>query len=185
MEPKTVVAMIVVVAVVLVLAGAAVVYMLMQAPSDDYDGESDFTLLSDDRIEKGVTTYFSIDAGIKMGAKFVVKSVDDGMVTCDVSIMGFPTAEERIPVKDFYNEALLPMDEGDIPDSAVKLSVLYRGVEMILYDFSGHCEVDGEEYDFEEAQFYVYKGYLIDAVATIDNGGQKASFTLETKLYKA
>jgi len=173
---KVAIAIIVVaIAVGVVIAVGAV--MLLKGSDDDHYDDSDFTLIDDSKIAKGLTTSFVIDYGMKVSTKCVVKSVQNDIVTYDLKIQRLPSMEQTIAVNEFFDEALV--EASDFPESAKKSTVDHRGVSMTLYEFDGKYVINDQTYDFKDAKFYVYKDYLIDASGKVDG----ISFKMTTNVY--
>ena len=173
---KVAIAIIVVaIAVGVVIAVGAV--MLLKGSDDEHYDDSDFTLIDDSKIAKGLTTSVVMDMGIKFSTKCIVKSVQNDTVTYDLKIQELPSMEQTIEVSGFFDEALI--EANDFPESATKSTVGHRGVTMTLYEFDGKYVINDQTYNFKDAKFYVYKNYLIDASGKVDG----TSFKLTTNVY--
>jgi len=181
MNPKII--GVIIVAVVLV---AAFTMVMTNGNGKVTTENTDFSLLEESKIAPGVTTSWTMTQGYTQSVQYKVKSMDGNKAVCDVIVNPGSTTEQSIPTSVFYETALITVDESDLPAGYTKTSESHRGVTMDVYSFSGEFDIYVAEYDFTNAVFYVYQGYLWDAScdsATVS--GMTVNFSMTADICKA
>lgn len=151
------------VVIVAVVLAAAFTMVATNGSGKGTTENTDFSLLDESKIAPGVTTSWTMSQGYTQTVQYKVKSMDGNKAVCDVVVDPGSTTEQSIPTSVFYETALITVDESDLPSGYVKTSESHRGVTMDVYSFSGEFDIYMAEYNFKNAVFYVYQGYLWDA----------------------